>query len=299
MTGSCVCASDLGDMNNMTSIVDENCDDVKLISQSQVNEEKLSKNENIGTFEELNDDLENLTQESSYYFDKDYAFDEKTDSANPIINMTDDYVVIYGNHHTIDARGSDLAKFIVTGNHVIIYELKFVNFKATNNNETRNIVWNGNNRIISICDFYNNTAANGGAISWNGNEGHIKYCLFENNSASKLGGALYITGENVEIISTTFKKFTSQLYNEAIYFSNKNGQILRIDDCYFTDTPTDKVTRVLWDEGCTVLYNGVDMSYATIEGLCRDIENLKPGDYYNIERIMSLQTLPGTLQEIV
>ncbi|WP_407377792.1 right-handed parallel beta-helix repeat-containing protein [Methanobrevibacter sp.] len=204
--------------------------------------------------------------------------------------------MVQGNHHTIDARGSELAKFIVTGKNVIIYDLKFVNFKAANNAETSNIVWNGNNGIINSCDFYNNTAANGGAISWNGNGGHIKYCLFENNSASKLGGALYITGENVEIISTTFNKFTSQLYNEAIYFSNKSGQILRIDDCYFTNTGiTDKVTRVLWDEGCTVLYNGVDMSYATIEGLYRDIENLKPGDYYNIERDYVITNPTGDL----
>lgn len=284
MTASCVCAADLGDMNNMTHIVDENCDDVKLISQSQVNEEKLLQNVNIGTFEDLNDDLGNLTDESFYYFDKDYAFDEKTDSANAIINITCDNVVIYGKHHTIDARGSDLAKFIVTGNYVRIYDLKFVNFKAAISDETSNIVWNGNKGLINSCDFYNNAAVNGGAICWNGNEGRIEYSLFDNSSASNLGGALYVTGENIKIISTTFNKFTSQLYNEAIYFSNKSGQILRIDDCIFLNTDiTDKVTRVLWDEGCTVLYNGVDMSYATIEGLCRDIENLKPGDYYNIE----------------
>lgn len=41
MSASFVCASDLNDMNNMTSIADAGSDNVAVISASQVNEEKL------------------------------------------------------------------------------------------------------------------------------------------------------------------------------------------------------------------------------------------------------------------
>ena len=249
----------------------------------------------IGTFNELNEDLKDLNESDYYILKRDYVFDEKNDSSHPIINITGDYVKIYGNGHKIDACGSALAKFVVTGAHVSVYDLSFINFKT---NDTSSIQWNGYKGILTECRFYNNTALNGGAITWNGNYGRINYCLFGNNAALNCGAVIYVTGENNMIFASTFRTFVSNLSNEAIYFSNKNGQekTLSIDSCLFENNGTfDGITKILWDEGCTVFYEGRNMIYDIFDVLCNDIENLSPGDYYILERNYVVTNPEGNL----
>ena len=85
--------------------------------------------------------------------------------------------------------------------------------------------------------------------------------------------------------STTFRKFISPLSDEAIYFSGKNEQVLNIKSSVFSNEEiSDKPIKVLWDEGCIVLCDGVDLSYESFDILCKEIENLKSGDYYILER---------------
>ena len=300
MTISCVSASEMNGMGNVTSIDDavssgalasplDNIADGNLaISSNQMNGEKLVGNsieDDVGTFNDLNEDFGNLEGDGHYYVEKDYVFNGESDNEKSIININTSYVTIYGNGHTIDANGSDLAKFIVSANNVIIYDLIFKNFNASGNGDTSHILWNGDDGCFVSCRFYNNIAPNGGALAWNGNKGYIEYCHFENNTALNRGGAIYVTGGNNTIDSTTFRKFISPLSDEAIYFSGKNEQVLNIKSSVFSNEEiSDKPIKVLWDEGCIVLCDGVDLSYESFDILCKEIENLKSGDYYILER---------------
>lgn len=296
MALSCVSASEISDMDSVTAIDDTVSSDASVSPLDQVDDEEVvipsdqaddgvagnDIESDVGTFNDLVKEIENLKPGDEYYITKDYAFNEETDGGNPIIDISVEDVRIHGNFHTIDAKGADLAKFTVSGYHVFLYDIIFKNFKST---DSSHIVWSGDNGYMFSCDFYNNTAPNGGSLTWSGNQGYMSYCLFENTCALNRGGALYVTGDNLLIDGATFKNFTSQLSNEAIYFSNEKAHVLNIKNSWFANNQMGEMpVKVLWDEGCTVFLNGFNLTLETFDSLCNDIENLKPGDYYILDK---------------
>lgn len=296
MAASCVSASEI---NDMTCIDDADSNDALEISQNQIDEEKLAEN-NIGTFEELNDDIKNLNPGDIYYFDKDYAFDEQTNMSSCIIDITADNVKIEGKYHTIDASGVNGAMFKVSGNNVVIKDLIFTNFISNSQNDLLSspITWTGDNGKLQNTEFYNTAGVNGGAICWTGDNGIITSCFSNSTSALGKGGAIFVGGNNNKIEFSTFLNFDSSLDNEAIYVSkkNENPTTLNIEGCFFTYDDSDEVTEVAVEEGCTAKINGLNFDNGDYNELCYDLENLKPGDYYNIVKDYEIANPKGDLE---
>lgn len=99
------------------------------------------------------------------------------------------------------------------------------------------ICWQGNNGTIKDCNFYNNCAVNGGAMSWTGNDGLIENCKFINNTARGAGGALYLGGVNNIVSQCVFVNSSSQLTGEAIYVDCNREKISLVNDTFDNKLP--------------------------------------------------------------
>ncbi len=224
------------EQQNNESFTEVNCGD-------SLSADNSSSSENtVGTFDELNKDISNLSPGDTYNMDKDYVFDK-----NPLfgfhgITVNKDNVIINGNDHFIDGNYKT-SLFKITGNNVKIFNITFIHsqYKSTHvpiskpgpkgfydltvkhTTDESPICWIGNNGLIENCIFSNNTALNGGAISWIGNNGVINNVLFMNNVARGVGGALYIVGDNITIESSYFINSSSLLTGEALYLDKRHG----------------------------------------------------------------------------
>ena len=258
---SCTFASD--DINDT---VNENSDNVQVDNptvQVTIDENDNIDNTNMlgtlggnttpGSYDDLNDDIQNINSGDTFDFIRDYEFDADgvpfLDSRVIVINQ--DNIIINGNGHTIDAGGLDnFAIFNVLGNNVVIKNLKFINSIPSSihgpnikHTEYRKIPspisWEGNSGTIQNCEFYNNRAVNGGTISWTGNNGKIDNCSFENSTATGVGGAIYIGGINNTISNCQFYNSTS-LLSDVIYADRNRKNLSFINDtigglCYIVD----------------------------------------------------------------
>lgn len=186
-----------------------------------------------GTYDDLNNDIQNISSGSTYDITRDYKFDGKGQTIilqDHVIKISQDNIVINGNGHTIDAGGhQSFAIFKILGNNVTIKDLVFINSQpdslkgptlyggTTCQMILSPISWQGNNGVMKGCSFYNNGAVNGGAVTWDGDNGTIDNCYFENNTAKGVAGALYIGGTNNTVSNCRFVNSSSQLSGEAIY----------------------------------------------------------------------------------
>ncbi len=200
-----------------------------------------------GSYDDLKDDIENLHSGDVYNFTRDYIFDGNGQTLllqDRIIAINQDNIIINGNGFAIDAGGSqNFAIFKISGNNVTISNLTFANsvpscipgptidghrFERINSP----ICWQGNNGTMKDCNFYNNCAVNGGAMTWTGNNGTIENCMFINNTARGVGGALYIGGVNNTVSWCIFVNSTSQLTGEAIYLDRSCEKIRFVNDAF-------------------------------------------------------------------
>ncbi|WP_296888000.1 hypothetical protein [uncultured Methanobrevibacter sp.] len=239
---SCVSASDA---DNLTAggdvgIFDENYDFQNLSSTDVCSVENTSCLKScsveIGTFEELNNDLQKLRQGEVYNFEKDYCLKDNDffhmNSKGPIICA--DNVIINGNGHVIDGANHSIA-LNVNADNVTVCNLTIINSVDGNNVTVDNfhykyspVVWNGDGGLILDCKFINNTGLVGGVIRWNGNNGLIDLCTFINNTATAVGGAIFLKGSNNVILNSIFFNSTSLLSGESIFFDHicKNDTVV-------------------------------------------------------------------------
>ena len=92
---SCAFASEI-DINN----IGDADSDVVEVSASPINNQKLESSQSgLSDFDELKIIFENLNDGGYYNIDKDYVLNDKTDNEYSIINITSNYVTIYGNGH--------------------------------------------------------------------------------------------------------------------------------------------------------------------------------------------------------
>ena len=201
----------------------------------------------MGTFEELNHDLQSLKSGDVYNFEKDYCLNDNDfnfmNIKGPLIAA--DNVVVNGNGHVIDGADHSAA-LNVNGDNVTVSNLTFINSVDRNNRSVcfsdfnyrySPVVWNGNGGLLLNCTFINNAGVVGGAVCWNGDDGLINLCIFTNNTASGVGGAIFIKGSNNVIFNSIFHNSTSQLSHEPIYFDpiSINNTIL---NCFFEKNAT-------------------------------------------------------------
>lgn len=206
-----------------------------------------------GSYDDLKGDIESLHSGDVYNVTRDYKFcgDGQTlILENRIIEISQDNIVLNGNGFTIDAGGSqNFAVFKVSGNNAVISNLTFANsvpgcLMGPNINGRYHfyrinspICWQGNNGTIKDCNFYNNCAVNGGAMSWTGNDGLIENCKFINNTARGAGGALYLGGVNNIVSQCVFVNSSSQLTGEAIYVDRNREKISLVNDTFDNKLP--------------------------------------------------------------
>ena len=98
---------------------------------------------------------------------------------------------------------------------------KIQNSIFTDNIATENgagICWNGSAGEIAGSEFYNNTAANGGAIYLTGEDtkANIINSTFKYNNATKNGGAIDCNAENIGIYNITFNSNYAGEYGAAL-----------------------------------------------------------------------------------
>ncbi|WP_407414703.1 right-handed parallel beta-helix repeat-containing protein [Methanobrevibacter sp.] len=206
-----------------------------------------------GSYDDLKDDIENLHSGDVYNFTRDYIFDGNGQTLilqDRIIAINQDNIIINGNGFTIDAGGcQNFAIFKISGNNVTISNLTFANSVPGSMPDPKvhgnysfdrinsPICWQGNNGTMKDCNFYNNCAVNGGAMTWTGNNGTIENCRFINNTARGVGGALYIGGVNNTVSWCVFVNSTSQLTGEAIYADRNREKIRFVNDTFNNKIP--------------------------------------------------------------
>ncbi len=226
---------------------------VNLVDSIQINMDDGQTNGDVpGSYDDLKEDIGNLHSGDVYNFTRDYIFDggQRIALQNNIIAINQDNIIINGNGFAIDAGGClNFAIFKILGNNVTISNLTFANSvpgsmpgpKVHGNYRfdriSSPICWQGNNGTMKDCNFYNNCAVNGGAMTWIGNNGTIENCRFINNTARGVGGALYVGGVNNTVSWCVFLNSTSQLTGEAIYLDRSREKIRFVNDTFNNKIP--------------------------------------------------------------
>jgi len=141
-------------------------------------------------FTELNRTISKAT-ENEITLEKDYTYNSSKDTAlKDGIVVDKDNLVINGDNHIIDAA-NQARIFNITGNNVTLKNINFINGYAKY--EGGAIVGDFNEGILTVenCNFTDNNAAYGGAISILGDDDvKITNTKFINNTASISGGAI-------------------------------------------------------------------------------------------------------------
>ena len=224
---------------------------------------------NIGTFNDLAGEINNLHPGDTLNLTKNYYFNENNDKHDIIINT--DNITINGNGYVIDGMQKH-AVFNVSGNNIKICNLTFINANNSQVNDSM-ISWNGDNGVLSKCNLWKNIAVNGGAVNWKGNNGLMNQCSFINNAAN-VGGAVYVSGLNNRICKSTFENCYSKLVYEAIFVE------CGIENCNISSCSFNNVIPV-FDK---LLNCNIEDNASTLDELDSLVNNLHPGDVINITK---------------
>ena len=186
------------------------------------------------TFWDLNQTINGNTNDT-ITLDRDYAYNQTTDSAfKQGIKITRP-VTINGNDHTIDAKGN-ASVFYISASDVTIKNLTIKNAYIKNGYGGAIYLGSVDGCIVSQCNFINNTAKYGGAICGDGPENSvISQCTFINNSA-EYGGAIYWDSQSGNASNCVFLNNNAD-EGSAIYIYPNS--YLTADYCWFGNTATD------------------------------------------------------------
>lgn len=174
--GGTVCAS----QNNMT--MDSN--------------EIMDPNIKAGTFSDLNNLIENSSDNDEITLQKDYTYDNDTDSKFSDGIKINKSLTLNGQGHIINADAK--AKIFKIHGEVILKNIIFVNAfgKIENNYYSIGVAVNClNSTKIINCSFKNNHVEGFGSAIYFEIYGHVINCSFINNSATRYGGAVYFEND--------------------------------------------------------------------------------------------------------
>ena len=118
-----------------------------------------------------------------------------------------------------------------TASNVVLSNVKLI---GGNGKFGGSVLWEGNDGIITNCEFGHNMAgeSSGGAILVKGNNCKITDCTFTSNIAKQgAGGAIAVEGNDCQITNCIFNENSANLYAGAILMGGSNG---RITDCTFS-----------------------------------------------------------------
>lgn len=182
----------------------------------------------VGNFRELKNIIDE-NENGLVELDKDYAYSEDDgDFASGIsINKK---ITLDGKGHTID--GSNAVRIFSLDNHdILLKNITFKNAKSTGQNYADYggaIYSNGayENHTISDSKFINNTAYNGGAVYLGGDNSNIIGCEFDKNNATASGGAVMVVGWNDIIEDSKFNNnYAKDTGGAVAWFSTKTGEL--------------------------------------------------------------------------
>ena len=167
------CASDVNDMpissedatpielTQSDSII---VDNTKVVGQPH--DEKIITEENVATFQELQDNI-SANYGSTLTLDRNYEYEDGFNTEGIEIAQS---ITIDGQGHKIDAKGKSRI-FNILSNNVTMKNITFVNGNHIYNAGAINLY--SNDSSISDCIFVNNTARYGGSIYGQGNNNKI------------------------------------------------------------------------------------------------------------------------------
>jgi len=236
-----VCASDVSG----TVISSEDTGQMELsagneneIVERASNEEVIGEG-NVGTFQELQENITQGYASGHITLDKDYEYEDEFSTDGITITQG---ITIDGQGHKIDAKGKARIFNIETDN-VILKNITFLNGKSTDGGA---INWKANYGSVLDCRFENNTAEYGGSVYFNGT-GEVTNCNFTDNTASGKGGAVYVdkTFSNSKITSLFINNSANN--GGAIYF---NGGIKNVTiNGYFKGNGAERAGGAIFVRG--------------------------------------------------
>lgn len=229
--------------------VEQSDEDVLKIEENQV----TTLNDNVGTFKELSNLVQNASAGSTVKLDKDYRNSEPSDGIVISKSMTID-----GQGHTIDANHLSRI-FYVESNSIFLRNINFINAKHDENGgaiyfasdnididncnfiecsgEFGGVFFAGPDSEIDInkCNFINCSGEFGGAIYLDdGSTCNIVDSKFEGNVAEVLGGSLLGVSSEVTLLRTNFIENVARYESGGaitLLNSNLNAQYIEVTDC--------------------------------------------------------------------
>ena len=306
MAISCVSASEISDMNNVSSIDDGVSSGASVSPLDQVCGEELVADDTfvdgdlaaddvcvggdlaaddvcVGGDLAAADDSEVLIDGKSVPVTIDDLFDEISNlKSGDVYDIYRDYscpsralvigqdnIRINGNGHTIDVRECILNEsiFLVKADNVTINGLTLLD--KDNLRSGSLITWTGDNGVLTDSVLIGNVAEFGGALNWTGSYGIIDCNEFKDNSALYAGGAIFIGGVCNNISNCHFVNCGSKLANEAVYIDRTRKNFTFVNSVF---------------ENCQSLVDGfvndIDLSYLTtrqcVVGVADEYLNLYP-----------------------
>jgi hypothetical protein len=251
-----ISAAGAAEVNN-----DNSTDDSNVVLLESSGENLLQENNDIHSFDELSDLINNTPENETLTLDNDYTYINGSNKGIVISKP----ITIDGAGHTLDGNKSSRI-FNITASNVVLKNIKFINGNALGSYFTYYgggaIYWNGSNGYLENCSFYDNSALGveydpydqedevieydngmimvihhnirpvgctinqGGAITWNGENGTVSNCIFEHNNVAypNDGGAIFWSGKSGKIIDSKF--YGNGAYRgSAVYWSGANGFI--------------------------------------------------------------------------
>ncbi|SFL72068.1 polymorphic outer membrane protein repeat-containing protein [Methanobrevibacter olleyae] len=202
----------------------EGKDDDVNVANVEMNEDNLKAPGS--SFKDLQKLINDAKPGAVITLDKDYSY--SPGNSEIVINKR---ITIDGKNHVLDGKLS--TKILnITGNHVTLKNIKFINANITNDYDGGAIYWNGTYGKMSSCSFVNNHAESGSAVKWDGEYGNMSSCSFVNNHANYWGGAVNWWGDNGLLSACSFTNNHAGEHGGAISLSGEN---CTLSACSFTN----------------------------------------------------------------
>ena len=162
----------------------------------------VSNRNSPGTFTDLQTLIDSAASGSTIDLDKDYVYNNATDSSSISINKK---ITINGKNFKIDGnKQSSILKITLSSTApIVLNDIHFVN--GHSDSEGSAIRTKNGELILNNCQFENNSAEIGGVIYTYQTDSVITNCYFNNNSANKDGGAIYNKYGDYKIKNSIFK----------------------------------------------------------------------------------------------
>ena len=205
-------------------------DKAKEVISVKENQVILSENNNVGTFDDLQNEINNAPAGSVLNLTRDY------NGAKNKVVLLNKNLTIDGQGHTIDCLGDDCSAFYSDAGTITLKNLKIIN-GHNDDNYKGGAIYIGDSAKYTIinCTFNNNWADDYGGAIYNGvNPLTIINCSFNNNKADDVyGGAVYTKGSTY-VSGSSFTDNYANNYGGAIYSKNLN-----IINCTFLSNKAD------------------------------------------------------------